>query len=274
MKQEPHWLLVPLSLVTVLSGTAPQASAPGTNARVVIIRANLIDGVLSQPLHDATATVRDGHIESVTTGAGQIPPGAADWTSVLAVPGFVDAHTHTSDLRAAVWPFPRARPPYATSGRIISRPGPALAGKAIPQDGPEDLGASQYAPAHRSRYLRPTAALSAIVCRNLPNAEAGAVSLHLHFNLSAEIRIAEGELLEPVPVNGAEGAEVRVARAMEQAHEERSQLVTESLVRGESVALPLAQRASLRPRRPRPLFIKCGDNQCHRFAHVSASYDA
>ena len=82
MKQEPHWLLVPLSLVTVLSGTASQASAPGTNARVVIIRANLIDGVLSQPLHDATATVRDGHIESVTTGAGQIPPGAADWTSV------------------------------------------------------------------------------------------------------------------------------------------------------------------------------------------------
>jgi hypothetical protein len=133
----------------------------------------------------------------------------------LAVPGFVDAHTHTSDLRAAVWPFPRARPPYATSGRIISRPGPALAGKAIPQDGPEDLGASQYAPAHRSRYLRPTAALSAIVCRNLPNAEAGAVSLHLHFNLPAEIRIAEGELLEPVPANGVEG--VRVARAMEQA---------------------------------------------------------
>ncbi len=103
MKQKPHWLLVPLSLVAVLSGTAPQASTPGTNARLVIIHANLIDGVSSQPLRDATVTVRDGRIESVTTGAGQIPPGTAvlDLRGHWLLPGFVDAHTHIPDLRAA-----------------------------------------------------------------------------------------------------------------------------------------------------------------------------
>jgi hypothetical protein len=69
------------------------------------------------------------------------------------------------------------------------------------------------------------------------------LSLHLHFNRPAKIGIAERELLEPVSANGGEGAEVRVARAVEQAHEERSQPVTASLVRWERVAVPLAQLA-------------------------------
>ncbi len=69
------------------------------------------------------------------------------------------------------------------------------------------------------------------------------MSLHLHFNLPAEIRIAEGELLEPVPANGVEGGRGPCSARHGTGAEERSQLVTESLVRWESVALPLAQLA-------------------------------
>ncbi len=82
---------------------ASQEPRPATAAPLAIIHANVIDGISAQPLHDATVVVRDGHIESVSTGKMEIPAGATviDLKGRWLLPGFVDAHAHLSDLRAA-----------------------------------------------------------------------------------------------------------------------------------------------------------------------------
>ena len=56
----------------------------------------LIDGTGATPVRDATIVLRDGRIESVTTGAGSWPADAEvlDVTGQTILPGLIDCHEH------------------------------------------------------------------------------------------------------------------------------------------------------------------------------------
>lgn len=69
---------------------------------LVLTHANVIDGVSAQPVRDATVVIRDGKIERIAAG-GEAPAGAQvlDLKGKWVLPGFVDAHAHVAELRAA-----------------------------------------------------------------------------------------------------------------------------------------------------------------------------
>lgn len=70
---------------------------------LVLLHANLIDGISPEILHDATIVVRGSRIESVGRNAAASPPGAlvVDVRGRWLLPGYVDAHAHLSNLAAA-----------------------------------------------------------------------------------------------------------------------------------------------------------------------------
>jgi len=84
------------------TAAANDSSAPGNDA-LVIVHANVIDGISTAPLIDATVVVANGHIQSVgrgtdgTANAGQVLDLKGKWL----LPGFVDAHAHIGDLASA-----------------------------------------------------------------------------------------------------------------------------------------------------------------------------
>src|SRR5437870_474003 len=71
------------------------------SAMLAITHANVIDGISNQPLRDVTVVVRDGKIQSIgpTSPAADMP--VLDLKGRWLLPGFVDAHAHIADLRAA-----------------------------------------------------------------------------------------------------------------------------------------------------------------------------
>lgn len=70
---------------------------------LVLQNANVIDGVSAQPQLGMTVTVRDGRIASVQSGDQAAPAGATviDLKGKWLLPGYIDAHVHIGDLRAA-----------------------------------------------------------------------------------------------------------------------------------------------------------------------------
>ena len=74
-----------------------------TQNTLFITHANLIDAVSVTPISNATLIIRDGLIERVVTGEVTVPSGARvlDLKGRWLLPGFVDAHVHVADLRAA-----------------------------------------------------------------------------------------------------------------------------------------------------------------------------
>ena len=68
----------------------------------VLTHANVIDGVSAQPVRDAIIVIRDGKIARIGAG-GETPAGAQvlDMKGKWVLPGFIDAHAHVGDLRAA-----------------------------------------------------------------------------------------------------------------------------------------------------------------------------
>src|SRR5258707_902 len=92
-------LLLLTLFVTLIGSTA---DAQNSATVLVLVHANLIDGVSPDVLHDATVVVRDGRIESVG-GNVSAPTGAqvVDIKGRWLLPGFVDAHVHLRDLAAA-----------------------------------------------------------------------------------------------------------------------------------------------------------------------------
>lgn len=69
---------------------------------VVLLHANVIDGVSEQPRRDVTIVLVDGRIASI--GATAAPPADAmviDVRGRWVLPGLIDAHTHISTLAAA-----------------------------------------------------------------------------------------------------------------------------------------------------------------------------
>ena len=77
------------------------AQAPADDS-LVLIHANMIDGITNAPTMDATVVVAKGHIESI--GRGPAPAGkgtVVDLTGHWLLPGFVDAHVHVGNLADA-----------------------------------------------------------------------------------------------------------------------------------------------------------------------------
>jgi imidazolonepropionase-like amidohydrolase len=92
-----------LCAALVLASAAPAATIPNAAPNsLVLIHANVIDGISNQPLEDATVVVVNGHIQSI--GHGPAPAGQArviDLKGHWLLPGFVDAHVHIPDLASA-----------------------------------------------------------------------------------------------------------------------------------------------------------------------------
>jgi imidazolonepropionase-like amidohydrolase len=70
---------------------------------IVIRNANVIDGISSEPKLAMTVIVRDGRIDSVQGGDEAGPAGAIvlDLKGKWLLPGYIDAHVHITDFRAA-----------------------------------------------------------------------------------------------------------------------------------------------------------------------------
>ena len=87
------WIVVP----------AFAAPAPPADDSLVIVHANVIDGISATPVMDATVVVVRGHIQSI--GHGEPPAGSPanmlDLKGHWLLPGFVDAHAHIGDLPSA-----------------------------------------------------------------------------------------------------------------------------------------------------------------------------
>jgi imidazolonepropionase-like amidohydrolase len=81
------------------AGTAP---ARAVVRAVVLLHANVIDGVSDAPIRDATIVLRDGRISSIGAAPASLPAGAEtiDVQGRWVLPGLMDAHTHIADLAA------------------------------------------------------------------------------------------------------------------------------------------------------------------------------
>ncbi len=80
-----------------------QAQTQTKGPALVLQHANLIAGISAQPLRDAAVVVRDGRIESVSLGPGEVPRDATvlDLKGRWLLPGFVDVHAHVGNVLAA-----------------------------------------------------------------------------------------------------------------------------------------------------------------------------
>lgn len=79
-----------------------QGPASTTGNVLVLTNANVIDGVSAAPIRNATVVIRDGSIASIG-GQPQVSAGATvvDLKGRWVLPGYLDAHVHIPDLRAA-----------------------------------------------------------------------------------------------------------------------------------------------------------------------------
>jgi imidazolonepropionase-like amidohydrolase len=98
------WLLAALALAP----SCARAQTPAPPPRpVVLLHANVIDGVADAPVRDATVVVVNGRIASVGRAPAALPAGAQviDLAGQWVLPGLMDAHTHLSasaDMRRAL----------------------------------------------------------------------------------------------------------------------------------------------------------------------------
>ena len=92
-----------LFLLLMCAGAFAPVHSQSQASSLAIIHANLIDGISSTPIRDATLLIRDGRIESISTTKTEIPSGISvfDLKGRWLLPGFVDAHAHLADLGAA-----------------------------------------------------------------------------------------------------------------------------------------------------------------------------
>jgi imidazolonepropionase-like amidohydrolase len=93
-----------LALLLGFVSTRPSRAQAVANDSLVIVHANLIDGISNTPTMDATVVVVKGHIQSIgqaTPLAAQVQGPVIDLKGRWLVPGFVDAHTHVDDLAEA-----------------------------------------------------------------------------------------------------------------------------------------------------------------------------
>ncbi|MEW6211650.1 MAG: amidohydrolase family protein [Acidobacteriota bacterium] len=93
-------LLMILSLILITP--AAESIEPAQTKTIALTHANLIDGVSATPLNDVTVIIKDGRIAEVASGI-EPPAGATvlDLKGRWLLPGFIDAHAHVADMRAA-----------------------------------------------------------------------------------------------------------------------------------------------------------------------------
>src|ERR1700691_108156 len=105
MMRRKYWLRFGCSvsgIIFLAFATIPtRAQAPADDS-LVLIHANMIDGITNAPTMDATVVVAKGHIESIGHGPAPAGRGAVvDLTGHWLLPGFVDAHVHVGNLADA-----------------------------------------------------------------------------------------------------------------------------------------------------------------------------
>jgi imidazolonepropionase-like amidohydrolase len=99
---KPITLLFCLLLICA-SAVLPLPSRAQASPYFIITHANVIDGVSSSPILDATIVIRAEKVEKIVTERFEIPRGASvlDLKGRWLLPGFVDAHAHLADMAAA-----------------------------------------------------------------------------------------------------------------------------------------------------------------------------
>jgi imidazolonepropionase-like amidohydrolase len=83
---------------------APGSAQTPPAETLIIVHANVIDGVGNAPLMDQTVIVADGRIASVGSGGSEETPRQGrviDLKGRWLLPGFVDAHVHVGDIATA-----------------------------------------------------------------------------------------------------------------------------------------------------------------------------
>jgi imidazolonepropionase-like amidohydrolase len=100
MRQRIPQLLLLTAFAMLL---VPVGRAQSSETALVLVHANLIDGVSLEAIHDATIIVRGTQIESVGTKAAALPAGAevVDVRGRWLLPGYVDAHAHIATVASA-----------------------------------------------------------------------------------------------------------------------------------------------------------------------------
>ena len=70
---------------------------------LVLTHANIIDGITDKVISDATITIVNGKIQSITSGMATLPTGATvyDLKGKYVMPGLIDSHVHIRTLADA-----------------------------------------------------------------------------------------------------------------------------------------------------------------------------
>jgi imidazolonepropionase-like amidohydrolase len=90
-----------IAMISTFVSITADAQAP-TNDSLVILHANMIDGVSNTPVMDTTVVVANGHVQSIGHGSTPTGPGPViDLAGHWLLPGFVDAHVHVGNLADA-----------------------------------------------------------------------------------------------------------------------------------------------------------------------------
>lgn len=90
-------------VATLLVAAAMAFAQAQASTALLIVNANVIDGLSAGPIRGASVLMRDGKIEQITPGKVEAPAGATviDLQGRWLLPGFVDGHVHIGDLTAA-----------------------------------------------------------------------------------------------------------------------------------------------------------------------------
>jgi imidazolonepropionase-like amidohydrolase len=96
--------LVCAASLAVTPRALPHPAAPTSPRFVAFTNANVIDGLSDRPVRNATVTVRDGRILSVSTVPANLPEGmtVVDLKGRWVLPGLIDAHVHVDPDSARV----------------------------------------------------------------------------------------------------------------------------------------------------------------------------
>lgn len=81
----------------------PATAAAQGGGPILIVNANVIDGVSAEPIRGAHVLIRNGRIEKIAPGKAEAPAGATvmDLQGRWLLPGLIDGHVHITDQRAA-----------------------------------------------------------------------------------------------------------------------------------------------------------------------------